>query len=353
MERIISILHSSLYHIDSDISDITKKQLSETDAQNYVGQIISDMVVIKNTRKCEFKVAAELVNDLQLISSNYNEVAATSNTGSILSVDEVSKNIAYKLLKSEMNAKKHEKNLKMTITKGSLLQAFTETLNGYCFILSKIEHEAYIDTEELRRRYGFPFKRITLKSCSIDMDYNFNIREIKVSDTGSSIAKYWIDGFLEVTPIVNNTDNTKNAYSAINKIFRKHLKQKSLIDYSVMQQKVNYYLSSNSDYKHSDMIEYLMDNFSPDESLDIDKEQMLVELNNIPERYSIDTHFTIDLKAIEHGLKQNVKVSDGINLSYEGDPKELRKKIKGVQEDGLKVLKILGVEKEVYDLFKE
>lgn len=353
MEKIISILYSSIYHIDNDIKQVFEKKLGENDAKNYVAQVISDLMVISNTRKCEFKKDAKLIFFIDDITKNYDEAAITIEDKEILRQNDNKRKIAEQLLNAEIKAKKHEKNLKMTITKGSLLQALVETESGYCFILSKIEHEPYIDNEEMKKRYGLPYKKITLKCCTIDMNENFDIVEIKVSDTASSIAKYWREDFLEVNTLINNTDNTKTMYSSVNKVLRRYLKAKSPKDFNFMQQKVNHYIASNPEYKHSEMIDYLMGTFSPDERLDIDKTRMITELKNIPEKYSIDSQFEIDLKSVQKGLKQQVTVSDGIDLSYEGNPDELKKKIKGVMENGFKVLKILGVNQDVYNLFKE
>jgi len=354
MDNIVNIIYTKIHHIDADgAGSIIEKQISEEDAQAYIKNILSDMLIIKNIRMCEAEKGSHVVMDIEKIYNIYNEAAVTGDHRGMFSIDSTSKNIAERLLRAEKKAKKLEANLKMTVTKGSLVQALVETEIGYGFILAKIEHEPYIDTEQMKKRYGFPYKQITLKSCVIDLDENFVITKIRVSDTGSTIAKYWREDFLDITPTINNTDNTRKIYSAIYKVLNRNIREKSIFDFEVLKQKVDYYFSSNEEYKHSELISYVVDNFSPDVKLQIDKEKVISELNDIPNKYSVDTQFSIDYKAIQKKVNRSIDISDGIQISFQVSPEELERKIKSKIEDGIKTLKIIGVNEEVYNRFKE
>jgi 6-phosphofructokinase len=44
MEKIVSVLFTSMYHIDNDIDRIEEKTLGEEDAKSYISQVITDLM---------------------------------------------------------------------------------------------------------------------------------------------------------------------------------------------------------------------------------------------------------------------------------------------------------------------
>lgn len=350
MDTIQEIIFSKLYHIDNDLNRILKKELAEEDAIGYVRRVINDLIITPNTRKCVFNSSNSMMESLicKIIEQN-NEAAFTTRESTSIDITEM---IAKKLLKAEVQAKIHESNLNMKITKGSLLQSLIVTEEGYVFIIAKIEHETFIDGQEMKSRYGLPTKKITLKSCKISMDEDFNILEVKVSDSSNSIAKYWLDGFLDLVTYNNNIDTTKKIYSGINRVLSKYLKGKSPRDFKFVQEKVNHYMKSQQEYVHTNMVDYLLNEYYPEEGSNINITELRENLEVLPIKLGLDSHFVIDKNSIIKKVVNQIKLRDGINLSYEGDPEEIKRKVKSKLEEGIKKLEIYEVEDAVFDYFR-
>lgn len=349
MNKIEEILFCNVHSIESDLNKVIKKELTEESTTNYIERVIKDNIFIANTRKCTFVDNAALLKD---INDAIKISFSTDIDNKKERIEVLTTKIASKFLAVEISAKnKYEENLGIVIKKGSLVQAFIENDEGFSYILAKIEYEDFLDTDKLEKREGLPFKKITLKSSSINFDFDLNLTSVDVSDTGKTISKYWISDFLNMIATQNNADTTKDMYSAISKLLTKTLNENP-VEHEFRKQMLNHYFSNESEYNHSKLVSMLTENLNAEE-LNIKLDDFKIALQTLPTKYKLDSNFVIDKHSLKKKLKTSVTLRPGIEISYEGDPKVLQSRIKAHKdkEQDINILSIYDIPDDVYKRF--
>lgn len=354
MKQIKNIIFSKLYDLSHIDTMVYEKELSTEDSKSYVKMVISDLLTMKNTKGfCIRSESTEVISILcKEIPSYLNEVAATISVleHNNLKIYNYSKQIAERFVRIERDAKdKYEANLKIKIRNGSLLTTLVETEDGYSYILAKIEHKPFIDTLDSNKHIGLPYENSTLKGCVINLNEEYSIIDIKVSDTGSTIAKYWSDDFLEFDEINNNERNTERAMVEINRVLNKYVKNKA--EHIHLKQRMLGYFDCNEGYKHTEMTQALFSNFTLiSEEVNID--EIKQKLDSLPEEKDFDANFEISRKIVDKKSKQRYDISDEITLNFKKDIPHIEDRIKSDIEEGIMLLKIYKINEDTYNLFK-
>ena len=317
--------------------------------------VVGDLLIMKNTKEfCKRSDSTEVISILcKEIPAQLNEAAVTLEVINDLEICNYSKQIAERLLREEIKAKdKYEANLKIKIKNGSLLTTLVETEDGYSYILAKIEHKPFIDNEDSFKHFGLPYENSTLKGCVINLNEEYSVVDIKVSDTGSTIAKYWSDDFLEFDEVNDDERNTNRAMVEINRVLNRYVNTTSEQDCVHLRQKMLGYFDNSVSYKHTEMIEALLENFTPkSETIKID--EIRKKLNNLPEERNFDSSFEINKKIVDKKSKQHIEISDDISLNFTKNIPNIEDRIKSDIEEGIKLLKIYKINEDTYKLFKK
>ena len=305
--------------------------------------------------------SSELFDHIDNNKTTRNYKTRSLNTEVISAATEVSKNqskemfhekseiIASRLLREELNAQDSIKNMNGVVRKGSCIQAFAQSSNGFIYLLAKVQHRSYIDDIELISRTGFPQDQKGIwKSCLIFFDSNCNINTIKIySDNG---AKYWNNTFLELDPINSDDDNTANSFSAIDNslnILKSHPRDKLIFRNNIIT-----YIKTHDTINYDEMIS---DCVSRIDNTSVEKatiEKLERKLRDLPDKKNFDRQFTSAPKAITAKVRKVYTVSQGIKLHIDiadGSPCD---KIVSIQDPtGEKFLKLAVEDETTYQAF--
>lgn len=247
--------------------------------------------------------------------------------------------IADRLLAKEKIAQEKIKGFQYEVKKGSLLQlSFTLKETKY-FLLAKVEQIPFLDNSDLEKHVGLPFKNHIFKACLILVDENNTIDTLFIYDSNTSISKYWWDDFLETEEINSNEKNTKICYESIDKLLRKELAKKSLSDYTELKNNINGYFISNKNFNMDDFVKTIIEDYNP-ESKDIDLNNIKEKVLQLPEKNNYDSKFEIEKKAIRKYFKQNISLSNHIELKLTDNIPNLKSIISSYETGGQKYILI-------------
>lgn len=348
----MEIICSSIYHIDFEDDEITKIDISGDDIKEYIENIIEEMMQNKNVKKFRVKrdttevisISNQLVSRMDNIYNDEETIA--------LSVEFVEKSfekIAEKLLESEKIAQQKIERMHTKVKKGSLIQLFIESNDMYSFVLIKIEHEGFLDTETLRKTEGLPLDKKVLKSCIIEYDEGKNIKDISLYDSASSISDYWWNSLLELEEVRNDSSNTRYCVDKLNYVIDTSL-EKYPRERLIAKNKSNAYFQLNTDFYMEDYFQQVFDEVSSmNSSIDIQK------IKNRSKKFidkGSDTQFKIDKNQIDVKKSDKIVISEQICLILQGDKYSYSDKIVSEIENDKKVLKLIGISDEIYENFR-
>lgn len=337
----MEILNASLHHVDHTQNSIDEipvlnksEQLSE-----YISSLFDNISNITGKRIFYFRSeSTEVRHAISLmISDSFRE-------GSIIN--------AKRLLDIEKKAQE-KINLNIEIQKGSLFQAVVKENERQKIIISKADHNEYLDESDFDLHKGLPWKKKIFKAIIIEFKPSeTDIQTVSVYDTNSRMSKYWWQDYLELVERYTDTENTKNALKLIdNKIF-KPLEKKHPADYLILRNTMVGYFRSKEEFKVEDFIENTLDGYQPvDAELSIDtlKSKLLTLPEN--EKREFDSRFSIEKSAInKRVIKKTIKLNEGIELVLD-HVESLKTIIKtDIDNEGNKYVKIRATD-ESYSYF--
>ncbi|MPM14009.1 hypothetical protein SDC9_60369 [bioreactor metagenome] len=336
----MSILFSSLYHINHELSSVDPIEFNNnnTDLLEYTQRLILDIKSNPNKRKFDF-------------SSNNTEVRVNIDKFIDNDFDTASLSNANRLLRIEKLAQTNVDKLSIELQKGSFFQAVLAENGLFQIVLSKAEHKAFLDETDIKRHAGLPWEKKIFKAAIIEADSHHQIQSIFVFDTNPIMAKYWWRDFLELKERITDTVNTKNVFLTLERQIFNPLNIKAPADHILLKNSSLQYFLSNTEFNFSDFYQQVFEKYDP-----ISPEYF--ELN-IPERFekikkekSFDTKFTIVKEEIKSKVRTKIRLSDDIELILLDAIDELRAVIRGGKElDGKKYIKIYS--DTGYEVFKE
>lgn len=131
--------------------------------------------------------------------------------------------------------------------------------------------------------------------------------EVNVIDKNKTVANYWVDKFLNIKPLRDDTSNTQDLVSVIKdkRLFKREVMESDLgMDiYKCAQD----YIFAETRFDSDDMYNMIMNNIECDELL---KDDIFV----LSELSKIDSDFVIDKKIVGDSYKKRLKVNDNITL---------------------------------------
>lgn len=205
------LLYSKFYKINNIESNSQEENFqADRDIDVYVQELISDCTS-KGDREYKF---------------DNTRLTTKSKISDIVLDEERSENscfLANKLAKVEHDTNEQYPNLKSKIPIGILLVAYVDLEtddNDRYFVLAKADYTEFIEETSGLKKSGLPTKRKIFKSFVAKVDVNenqVNYSHLMTFDPQKTSAVYWWNGFLELSEVRSDRENTMNVLKLLKK----------------------------------------------------------------------------------------------------------------------------------------
>lgn len=330
----VSVQNFSLHHIDipSEACNKANTKGKANDLDDFINNLLAEILDNDKGGDYTFSSETELVPSMVI------------NTVSGGNWEDCTSQIANKLLREEIDRQQDVRGI-ANLMKGSLLQV-KGTYSGLpIVVIMKIEHDEYVDEEELKYHSGLPTNRRRLqKSSVVFFDDDFNVTRILKSGN-PNIAEYWWKRFFSCEPLTTSHVNTSRAYVAIDKFLKKEVKKISSGDYYFLINEVNSYFKKKSDFVYEELVGELGALPPENEDLKPYYDGIIAKLKNLPKTVAptkkFDTQFEIDFSAVKARVKRKIVLAENFELSMKGDIDQFKKIVKAdTDSSGRKYIKI-------------
>ncbi|WP_342026034.1 hypothetical protein AADC60_08085 [Cytobacillus pseudoceanisediminis] len=336
-------IYDILYHIDIATQTLETKELEQGDLNEYIHDLVKTIITTPDNRYFKFK------SDTTEIKNQVDKLFANQQSKEIF--EEASLVIAQRLLRTEISTQQRYQHL-TDIQKGSLIESFLEFEGDKYFLITKVEHERFLNTEDLVRQIGLPYEKRTLKTCLIRLALDGSVSDVIVTDSNNKISVYWYDEFIELDELNSNETNTKKAFYSIDNELNKIIKKKSPSDYTVLRNNLIGYFRSQTNFAFENMIQTVFGEYQPDNP-EINMDNVKQVVRQLPEKKGFDTRFEVIEKEINARIRKVVRISDKIELKLNDHIEQLRSTIKSeTRPNGDKVIVIKTENEEAFNLFK-
>jgi hypothetical protein len=339
-----SRIFEALHHVDLERDSIDSKRIDKGDLNEYLVGLIENIMETPNNRY--FKIHSNSTQIISLINGLMEEKLQEDFV-------EVSDEIAKRLLRIEVQAKERYKNI-TDIQRGSLIQSLIqyEDSQEFFFLIVKVEHESFLNADDLVKQIGLPFDKRILKTCLIKYNEENEILEIIITDTNTRISAYWWNDFLELEEMNSDEKNTKTAFNAIDLTLTQKLKKQSPADYTVLRNNLIGYFRTQDNFQFDHMLNSVFGNYQPESISNEDLSEVKKQVASLPEKKGFDKHFSIIDKEIKARIRKTIPLSDKIELNLKDHISELRHIIRSeVSPNGEKQIVIKTENEEAFNLF--
>lgn len=325
----MNILNYATFQVDvqSNSTENITLQVQETDFEDYLSELISEVSQNRNSRNFEF------VRDTTEIKALIDTLFEDGNFASFV------QGASQRLLASEVEAQAGIAHLGNEIQKGLLIIARVEENGLQSMFICKAEHVDFLEETNYTITKGLPIKKKLFKAFLASFDSNNQPTSVLVFDTNQVMAKYWWHDYLELSPVRTNSKNTELAFQSLERRIFAPLKKKHPADYMNLRNSTVHYFRSNEDFSIDDYLEKIIEPYPPvDEELKIN--DLKTKIEGFPEKYKFDNRFTIDKAEVKARQSNKVSLNDNLELVMKSDI-DLPNIIKAyMEDDGQKYIRI-------------
>lgn len=290
-----------IFEISSDSNSVRKIDLDDADANDvlvFVKKLANDARYGTSQRQATFLDNSAVKNNL------INSLIDKKDKSSI-------SKIAEHLLSCEVEYNSKHGNFN-EIRKGSLLVSNFENKGQNYILIAKIDVENFFETEHLKLLKGLPLDKGVYKTCLVNVNVNELGQEIYLSDTNSTISKFWWNTFLECEFIRDSQLNTDLAFSQLSSTLSQ-VNKVSPVDHAYLKGNLTSYFTTATHFNPDEMIERVVGNYEP-ESKEVNTDKIKDDLKKTCSKGKFDTSFEIDITPIKSKLKRTIKIDDDIEL---------------------------------------
>jgi len=338
----MEIIATSVHLIDYE--NETTKLIAPPEAfEEYVSELIS--YINDNTTIREFVTESrrtEVVSGAISIMENIDDSDSVQRDFNI---------IANRLLRKETEAQQRVEHMDIQLQKGSLIQAlvFTKENQKYTYLLAKVEHGGFVDDVDFSFKSGFSKDKKTIwKTCIFDLS-DTETSKIPAKIYSNTAAKYWWSDFLELSPVINDENNTRNAFKAIDSTMNKMIKVASPYDHTLIRNTFVSWFRNRDHLDYDQMVRDVLDSFVPAELPQEKVTALRDRLLELPEERKFDRQFTPVPTAIKARIKKVYDVYQGIKLHITEEIDDIEQVITAERSpDGTQYIKIKTTEKATF-----
>lgn len=249
--------------------------------------------------------------------------------------------IAGRLLRKESETQEQIGHMGVRVQKGSLILALVEKDGNTIFLLAKVEHTDFFDDTDYSIKTGFSKDEKKIwKTCLFEVD-DVDAPHFLAKIYSNTAAKYWWHDFLELQELQSDEVNTKKAFQAVETVLSRNLKKTAPYDYTVIQNAVYAYFNSVEQFDYGEMIERMLENYTPNDMTPEKKEDLLQEFRELPEKRKFDCRFHSVPAIIKPKMRKTYDVYHNIQVKVLGEVEDLNDVIQSYEaEDGNRYLKI-------------
>ncbi|EGD46259.1 hypothetical protein Cpap_0871 [Ruminiclostridium papyrosolvens DSM 2782] len=350
------VLFKDAYLIDYTSHSILRKPITD-EFNDYVTELVNE--ISKNVNLQYFQIRDMSTQVISRVLDSIDRVIANNGLEMIL---ENIKTIANRLLEKEIHKQEQISQMGRNIKKGSLLQAIIKRDDEetgeyeYLYMLTKVEHNAYIDEESFNLKRGFQVEKVSLwKSCLIhvvqDTSKNLQIGDIKVFLDNP--ATYWHNDFLEVDPIRKDEFNTKTLFRSVEHVLRKKIFSQSNHDYFMLRNNLIGYMRRTPYIDYGILVDTVFKSYPCEEITEDVKNTLITTLEKLPDSNKFDRQFNCVNTAIGAKIiKKSFNLTDDIELIIKNALNNAENIITAGDESGRRYVKIYTNDDETYRTFK-
>lgn len=229
--------------------------------------------------------------------------------------------IANRLLEKEIIAQDdlNKKKLNKDIQKGMLIISLIKmTDTAQKLIISKVDYDEFITEMTGEIVTGLSLRRKVYKALVCELNNNHEIIRISIFDTNANISVYWWDKFLELEVITTDNENTKRAFSAIEKDVLNPLNKKYKQDFLHLWNATVAYFRIEREFNLEYYQNEIIGNYTPfDNNLNIS--DLKTKIEKLPSKNNFDYRFLITPSEIHKNFKKTITLTNEIKLILEHD----------------------------------
>lgn len=342
-----NIIGHSIFTIDYDKQVLDEKPNCES-IQDIVNELLEKIHEEKSIRG--YSVTRENTEVVSIITKSI--IDAENDNGN--NYYNLSRNIAERLLSIEIKLDEKMSHM-ITVKKGCLIQILlkdTQEDDKYKYLISKVESRKFVDDSDLNFKSGF----------TIDSDkvWKFGIFDVFVLEDElvfdtinvfvDTNAKYWPNDFLEIEEIKTDEKNTKDAFSAVNRVLKSFQKKNPADGLIIRNAVIQKFRSCSGQLNYMQMLDEIFDNYSEVNTEKDDLKNLKESLVKLPESKGFDCQFIPILSAVKARVRQKYRVNEEIEiLASNGISKEIVRS--QVTNEGEKELVLKLTDDQTYAMF--
>lgn len=262
--------------------------------------------------------------------------------------------IAKRLLRVEKAAQQRVEHLDIRVQKGSLVQALLldNDRNESTYLLAKVEHGGFVDDADFSIKSGFSKDKKTIwKSCIFNLA-NVEVENIPANLYSNTSAKYWWSDFLELAPVIDDTQNTQNAFKAIDHTLRQLIRDNARYDHTILRNAFVSYFKKNNHLDYDVMIGDILDQYTPTDLSPEKLASLRHNLMQLPDERKFDRQFNAIPSAITARIKSVYDVYQGIKLQITDEVENIEDVISADRdEEGHRFIKVMTTDDATYNRF--
>lgn len=311
-----------LIKIDHDNNCVEVENIDEQEnVRDYVMAIIEQISENAGDREYRFK-AEEITMKTYLDSLVMND-----------NRDEQSIAIANRLLTKENQAQERYSRI-TEIQKGILLIGFCKMTDiEYKVVICKADYTEFIEEATGQKKNGLPTKKKIFKSFCGNVTMNGGVHtfgKLVTFDVNSNQAKYWYSDFLDLYVCLDDTENTKKAFSYINSKILDPLRSNHPHEHLRLWNMTVGYMRSEGEFSIDHYADNILGTYQPEDGLDM--APLVRKAKELPSKYGFDNRFNKVPTAIKRRFMQEYKLTDDIKLTLTNHIQNLSSTIKAYKD---------------------
>lgn len=330
----MEIKYTSLHHIDHSNGTVREIEIDQqsTELSNYVGRLLEEIIQSNNKRSFTFRSEASEVRRAigEILAEDYSLASLTN---------------AQRLLEVEKLTQEKIKHLNSKIHKGILFHAFVVNEHDEkSIIISKADHDEYLDEFEFQLRTGLPYRKRVFKAILVTFDGGNEVKSVYVYDTNAKMSTYWWQTYLELVEKYTDSQNTKKSLEIIDKKIFNKIKIAYPADHVILRNSFIGYFRNKEEFELSDFVNQIFRNYHPIDP-DLPLGNIIEQISNLPDRWEFDKRFGIRNEEINKRAVNKIRLANNLELVMKDHIENLRNLITAEEDpEGNKFIRIKSEE---------
>ncbi|QXV66535.1 hypothetical protein INP83_05475 [Mucilaginibacter sp. 21P] len=255
----MKIIFNSLHKIDieNNLVEFMPHSSDKNDLDGYVMELVTNILSGSDRKGYHFR------SDSTEVRTLLTEILDNNKTDE-KHYDTLSQKISKRLLTMEKSSQAKVDKLGIEILKGVLVVSLIEFDDKTSkIIISKADHNDFIDSITFRRTSGLPIRKKIYKAFISEFNDKRELTRTSVYDTNSVFSVYWWRDFLELTEVYTDEHNTETAFAVLNSRILAPLKTSSKADYINLWNTTVHYFRTKKEFALEDYIDNVIKEYRP------------------------------------------------------------------------------------------